>query len=175
MHHCGSCMNSYRHRQSLSRHRQKCEGYKPSYNSNRQSFWNYEQKSFNPKMEVNDSDEDDMDGDVQVTDSYEPQETRIDQIGSYSLNPSTDTHYNDSGDDDSSMEDQSDHSDESSMEELDKDKISSYALSEPVTRRHCICLPLKVRAVIVGKSRSGKTTLLSYLLLAPDVLDYNMW
>ena len=111
-------------------------------------------------MEVNDSNEDDMDGYVQLTDRerYEPQKTLIGRIGSYSLNPSTDTHYNDSGDDDSSMEDQSDHSDESSMEELDKGKISSYALSEPVI--HCIWFPPSVRAIIVGKSGSGKTTLL---------------
>ena len=90
---------------------------------------------------------------------YVPMETFIDRIGSYSLNPSTDTHYIDSGDD-SSMEDQSDeYSDESSMEELDKGKISSYALSEPVIRRHCIWFPPSVRAIIVGKSGSGKTTL----------------
>ena len=74
--------------------------------------------------------------------------------------------------DDSSMEDQSDeYSDESSMKELDKNRISSYALSEEVTRRHCIWFPTSVRAIIVGKSGSGKTTLLSYLLLTPDIMS----
>ena len=143
MYHCGSCMNSYRHHLSLSRHRQKCEGCEPLYDSSRQSLWNYEQKCFNPKMEVNDSTEDENeDNDVQLTDRerYESRETGIDQIGSYSLNPSTDTQYIDSNDD-SSVEDQPNefkgeiYSDESSMEKLDKDKISSYALCEPVTRR----------------------------------------
>ena len=105
---------------------------------------------------------------------YVPKETFIDRIGSYSLNPSTDTHYIDSGDDDSSMEDQSDEcSDESSMEELDKNRISSYALSGPVTQSHCIWFPPSVRAIIVGKSGSGKMTLLSYLLLAPKIMKYN--
>ena len=89
--------------------------------------------------------------DVQRTDRYAPQETCIDQIGSNSLNPKQ---YIDSSND-SSMEDQSDeYSDES---ELDKNRISSYALSEAVTRRHCIWFPTSVRAIIVGKSGSGKT------------------
>ena len=58
-------------------------------------------------MEVNDSNEDDKDEDVQLTDRerYEPRETCIDRIGSQSLNPSTDTHYIDTNDD-SSVEDQ---------------------------------------------------------------------
>ena len=157
MYHCGSCMNSYRHRQSLSRHRQKCEGYEPSYDSSRQS---HEQKCFNPKIEVND----DKNKDLQLTDRYEP------RIGSYSLNPKQ---YIDSSDG-SSVEDQADiYSDESSMKELDKNRISSYALSEPVIRGHCIWFPPSVRAIIVGKSGSGKTTLLNYLLLAPKIMKYN--
>ena len=81
-------------------------------------------------MEVNDSNEG-KDEDVQLTDRgwYEPQETCIDRIGSYSLNPSSDTHYIDSSDDDSSVEDQPDgeiYSDESSMEdhpELENTKL----------------------------------------------------
>ena len=53
-------------------------------------------------MEVNDSNEDDMDGYVQLSDRYEPQKTLIGRIGSYSLNPNQ---YIDSGDD-SSVEDE---------------------------------------------------------------------
>ena len=173
MYHCGSCMNSYRHRQSLSRHRQKCEG-KPFHDSDRQS---HEQNCFNPKMEVDDSTED-----VQLTDRYEPREKGI---GSCSLNPKQNIYCNDGSrvkdeySDESSMKelDSSDGSsvedNESSMKELDKNRISSYALSEPVTRRHCVWLPASVRAIIVGKSGSGKTTLLNYLLLAPKPMKYD--
>ena len=56
-----------------------------------------------------------------------------------------------------------------------KFRISSYALSEPITRRHCVWFPQNVRAIIVGKSGSGKTTLLNYLLLAPEKMkDSNL-
>ena len=100
MYHCGSCMNSYRHRQSLSRHKQKCEG-EPLHDSGRQS---HEENCLNPKMEVDDSTED-----VQLTDRYEPREKCI---GSYSLNPKQNIYSNDG----SRVKDE--YSDESSMKEL---------------------------------------------------------
>ena len=136
-------------------------------------------------MEVNDSNEDDMDGYVQLSDRYEPQKTLIGRIGSYSLNPKQ---YIDSGDDSSVEDEYSDESsmkeldsgdvssvedNESSIKELDKNRISSYALSETATRSHCVWLPASVRAIIVGKSGSGKTTLLNYLLLAPKPMKYD--
>ena len=63
--------------------------------------------------------------------NYTLKQSQWNRIGSYSMNPKQ---YIDSSDD-SSVKDQSDHSDET---ELDKNEISSYALSEPVTRGHCI-------------------------------------
>ena len=102
--------------------------------------------------------------------NYTLKQSQRNRVGSYSLNPKQ---YSDSSDD-TSVEDQSDeYSDESSMKELDKNRISSYALSGPVTQRHCIWFPPSVRAIIVGKSGSDKTTLSSYLLLAPKIMKYN--
>ena len=71
--------------------------------SSLRSLRNQKQKCFKSKMEVKDINEDDNDEDVQLTDRerYEPQETCIDRIGSYSLNPSTDRHYIDNSDDSS--------------------------------------------------------------------------
>ena len=43
-----------------------------------------------------------------------------------------------------------------------------------VERHHSFLLPKKsIRAIIVGKSGFGKSTLLNYLLLHPDMLDYD--
>ena len=43
-----------------------------------------------------------------------------------------------------------------------------------VERHHSFLLPKKsIRAIIVGKSGVGKSTLLNYLLLHPDMLDYD--
>lgn len=42
-----------------------------------------------------------------------------------------------------------------------------------VNKNHCFLLPRDIRAIVVGKSGSGKTTLLTYLLLEPDMLDYD--
>ena len=144
--------------------------------SSLRSLWNYEQKCFNPKVEVNDSNEDDKDEDVQLTDRYEPQETCIDQIGSNSLNPTQYIHSSD----DSSVEDQPEGS-IYNTESMSRDTESSiydipnYSWCDDgaIKKNHSFQLPRDIRAIIVGKSGSGKTTLLCHLLMAPDVLDYN--
>ena len=130
-------------------------------------------------MEVNDSNEDDMDGYVQLSDRerYEPQNTLIGRINSYSLNPSADTHYIDSGDD-SSEEDQLDEYNAESMSRNCESSIYdipnySWCDDGATKKNHSLHLPSDIRAIIVGKSGSGKTTLLCHLLMAPDVLDYN--
>ena len=64
-----------------------------------------------------------------------------------------------------------DTTEESSVD--DKDEVRSYALSEPVRQRRCRWLPLNICAIIVGKSGCAKTTLLSHLLMCPDVMEYN--
>ena len=117
-------------------------------------------------MEVNDSNEDDMDGYVQLSDRerYEPQKTLIGRIGSYSLNPSTDTQYIDSGDD-SSVEDE--YSNESMSRDCESSiyDIPNYSWRDDgaIKKNHSFQLPRNIRAIIVGKSGSGKTTLSSYL------------
>ena len=40
-------------------------------------------------------------------------------------------------------------------------------------KQHAFLLPRDIRCIIVGKYGFGKTTLLTYLLLEPDVLDYD--
>ena len=40
-------------------------------------------------------------------------------------------------------------------------------------KNHCFLLPRDIRAIIVGKSGYGKTTLLTHLLLEPEMLDYD--
>ena len=56
----------------------------------------------------------------------------------------------------------------------DESKISTYTWwdSGSIKRKHSIWLPSSVRAIIVGKSGFGKTTLLTSLLLDPDLMDY---
>ena len=41
-----------------------------------------------------------------------------------------------------------------------------------IEKNHSTFLPRDVRAIIVGKSGCGKTTLLTYLLLEPNMMDY---
>ena len=40
-------------------------------------------------------------------------------------------------------------------------------------RKHTFLLPKDIRGLIVGKSGYGKTVLLTFLLLEPDILDYD--
>ena len=53
--------------------------------------------------------------------------------------------------------------------------ISKYVWrnSDRVVRNHSPIFPRDIRALIVGKSGSGKTVLLMHLLLQPDKLDYD--
>ena len=48
-----------------------------------------------------------------------------------------------------------------------------WKIDESVKKNHWFLLPRDIRGIIVGKSGFGKTTLLNYMLLEPDVLDYN--
>ena len=48
-----------------------------------------------------------------------------------------------------------------------------WKTNENTQKNHSFLLPRDIRGVIVGKSGFGKTTLLNYMLLEPDVLDYN--
>ena len=66
------------------------------------------------------------------------------------------------------------NSEESILNSDDKSKMSTYTWKDngSINRKHCIWLPRSVRAIIVGKSGFGKTTLLTSLLLDPDVMDY---
>ena len=52
--------------------------------------------------------------------------------------------------------------------------ISDYTWKEKSNEKnHNFLLPRNIRAIIVGKSGFGKTTLLNYLLLHPNMLDYD--
>ena len=56
----------------------------------------------------------------------------------------------------------------------DETDIATYAWRDngSIEKNHSILLPRDVRAIIVGKSGCGKTTLLTSLLLEPDMMDY---
>ena len=41
------------------------------------------------------------------------------------------------------------------------------------SRKNCFLLPKSIRGLLIGKSGGGKTTLLNFLLLNPDTLDYD--
>ena len=67
-------------------------------------------------------------------------------------------------------------SDENSSSEsliVDTRDIADYALKDSVTKNHSPILPRNVRAIIVGKSGCGKTTFLTWLLLEPNLMDYD--
>ena len=56
----------------------------------------------------------------------------------------------------------------------DGDKIGRYAWKDNgVNRNHHFLLPRNIRAIVCGKSGVGKTCLVTYLLLEPDMLDYD--
>ena len=40
-------------------------------------------------------------------------------------------------------------------------------------RQHNVLLPRNIRAIVIGRSGAGKTALITYLLLEPEILDYN--
>ena len=61
------------------------------------------------------------------------------------------------------------------LQPTDQNAISDkYVWREKgVQRNHNFLLPRDIRAIVIGKSGFGKTTLLTYLLLEPDMLDYD--
>ena len=65
-------------------------------------------------------------------------------------------------------------SDEEVFDPHKETDISIYAWKDDasLTKKHSLLLPQDVRAIIVGKSGCGKTTLLTSLLLEPNILDY---
>lgn len=54
-------------------------------------------------------------------------------------------------------------------------EIGKYAWKQNKTcnRHHSPLLPRDIRAILLGKSGAGKSVFLAYLLLEPDLLDYN--
>ena len=72
-------------------------------------------------------------------------------------------------------EEESSESEQSLTNSDDESKMSTYTDihdNGSINRKHSIWLPRSVRAIIVGKSGFGKTTLLKSLLLEPDLMDY---
>ena len=56
----------------------------------------------------------------------------------------------------------------------DDNKVNKYVWRDKGSKKnHSFLLPPDIRAIIIGKSGFGKTTLLTYLLLEPDMLDYD--
>ena len=161
MNQCKKCLKYYQHRQSLWRHKQKCclpredlklnDVINQGWSTTIKADTSDKIASLNPSSHCMDES------------SMEENE-----ISSYSLKPSSQDESNMDITNNSELES---GSVDSSVD--DKEKISSYSLNEPVQRRHSIWLPPNVRAIIVGKSGCGKTTLLSHLLLCPDVMNYD--
>ena len=60
----------------------------------------------------------------------------------------------------------------SSEEEEEKDVSTLYIWKKDFVAKHAFFLPRDIRALLIGKSNSGKTLLLLNLLLEPGVLDY---
>ena len=57
----------------------------------------------------------------------------------------------------------------------DDDELAKYVWKRNVksNRQHSPLLPRDIRAIIVGKSGAGKSVFLTYLLLEPDMMDYD--
>ena len=67
-----------------------------------------------------------------------------------------------------------DENDSLPSEEENQNVIANYAWRDRgVEKNHNFLLPRNIRAIVVGKSGFGKSTLLNYLLLHPDILDYD--
>ena len=84
--------------------------------------------------------------------------------------------YNNATDsDDKDDETESKEDEEEMFEPLPKDDIATYTWHDDGSTRknHTFLLPSNVRLIIVGKSGCGKTTVMTHLLMAPDVMDYN--
>ena len=148
MNQCKKCLKYYQHRQSLWRHKQKCclpredlklnDVINQGWSTTIKADTSDKIASLNPSSHcMNES-------------SMEENE-----ISSYSLKPSSQDESNMDITNNSELES---GSVDSSVD--DKEKISSYSLNELVIRGHSIWLPPNTRAIIVGKSGCGKTTLL---------------
>ena len=70
-------------------------------------------------------------------------------------------------------EDESDDSYGDEKEEIGDIGKYVWEIREKNNRKHSPLLPRDIRAIIVGKSGAGKSVFLTYLLLEPDMLDYD--
>ena len=80
-------------------------------------------------------------------------------------------------DEDESVSDDSVDERDNDMETDDnkEENIGKYAVKEykGSNKQHSPLLPRDIRAIIVGKSGAGKSVFLTYLLLEPEMLDYD--
>ena len=108
----------------------------------------------------------------------------IDDEGRYPIHSCTTSESEDNvessdngSDEDKSISDDSVDESDNDMESDDnqEENIGKYAVKEHKgsNKQHSPLLPRDIRAIIVGKSGAGKSVFLTYLLLEPEMLDYD--
>ena len=174
---CNTCKKYFKHRSSLSRHKKTCKG----DGNHSGTGLLYSTNAKRPQVNRVNKTSGDLVHNIKKSHYENASFGNVNTVRSPSVTKTDISEYVWETDDSSTSDDENIRIHEASRIDNCKDGVEDtgvgskyvWKITDQVTRNHSSIFPRDIRALIVGKSGYGKTTLLIQLLLEPDILDYD--